>query len=315
MCSVPTFNPNRFGSVSAGRRTNRAVSTPFEPGSAFKPIIAAAAVESSIADYSTRIFCENGFYRPHRGGRITDHGKSWDYLSLTEGVVLSSNICMAKIGEKLGNAMLFKSAYHFGFGKRTGIELAGESPGIIRPLERWDTYSTPRVPFGQEISATAIQLTMAFCSLANGGLLLRPRLVDQVITPHGQVVYSSRREVVRRVLSPQVADQTLSVLQDVVERGTGKQARLTRWTTFGKTGTAQIPGPGGYMEGAYTGTFIGGGPVARPRVVCLISIYHPDRAKGHYGGTVAAPYVRDVIKRTLTYLDVPPDKGLMVQAY
>ncbi len=317
MCSVPTFDPDRYRSAEAATRTNRAVCTPFEPGSVFKPIIAAAAVQSGLADYSTQIFCENGVYYPHRGGRITDHGKSWNYLSLTEGVVFSSNICMAKVGQKLGNAMLYKAAHHFGFGKRTGIELAGESPGIVRPLERWDTYSTPRVPFGQEISVTALQLTMAFGSFANGGLLLRPRLVEQIVGPDGKVLYRSQREVVRRVLSPPVAAQTLSVLQDVVEhqRGTGKRCRLARWTTFGKTGTAQIPGPGGYPEGAYTATFVGGAPVTRPRVLCLISVYHPDVAKGHYGGTVAAPYVREVLRRTLTYLDVPPDKGSVARAY
>ncbi len=309
MCSVPTFNPNEFNTIEASSRTNRTVCVPFEPGSVFKPIIAAAAVESGAVSYETEIFCENGRYRAHRGGWIGDHDKSYGYLSVADGVVFSSNICLAKIGEKLGNGGLYRTVRRFGFGRRTGVELSGESGGIVRPLRRWNGYSLRRVPFGQEISVTALQLTMAFSSLANGGLLLEPRLVARITDADGRTLYSSKRQVVRRVLSPQVAAQTLAVLQQVVERGTGRRCRLRQWTSFGKTGTAQIPGPGGYVEGAYVSAFVGGAPVRRPRIMCLIAVYWPDASKGYYGSVVAAPGVKEVLQRSLRYLNVPPDRG------
>jgi stage V sporulation protein D (sporulation-specific penicillin-binding protein) len=151
---------------------------------------------------------------------------------------------------------------------------------------------------------------MAFSAVANGGLLMKPRLVQRVTNARGEEVYSSEPLVVRRVLSASVAAETLSALQGVVDdpRGTGKNCRMEKWTSWGKTGTAQIPGPQGYIPDAYTGSFVGGAPAGKPAVVCLISIYWPDRSKGYYGGTVAAPYVRDVLEQTLEYLDIPSDR-------
>ena len=190
--------------------------------------------------------------------------------------------------------------------KSCGVSASG------RDLQKWDGYSLRRVPFGQEVSCTSLQLAMAFCSLANGGLLLRPRLVDRIADPSGRVIWTGKRQVVRRVLHPDVAAETLGVMQEVIERGTGKACRLERWTAFGKTGTAEIPGPGGYVPGAYTGTFVGGAPASRPRILCLISVYWPDRSKGYYGGKVAAPYVKQVLEKTLLYLNVPGDKSQRV---
>ena len=195
----------------------------------------------------------------------------------------------------------------YGFGAKTGIGLPGESAGIVRPADQWNGYSLRRVPFGQEISVSALQLAMAFSALANGGQLLRPQLVDHVRDASNQVVWRGERQVVRRVVSARTAAQAVAVMEQVVQRGTGKACRLDRWSSFGKTGTGQIPGPGGYVEGAYTGSFVGGAPVRSPRVVCLISVYWPNKSKGYYGSKVAAPYVRKVLSRTLAYLDVPPD--------
>jgi len=282
---------------------------PFEPGSVFKPVVVAGAVDAGVVSYQEEIFCENGLYNAPRGGRISDHGKSYGTLTITDGVVLSSNICMAKIGEKLGNEMIHRIVERFGFGQQTGIDLPGQSPGILRPLAKWDGYSMRRVPFGQEISATALQVTMAFCALANGGQLLRPRLVELVADNEGQVLYQSHKEVVRRVLSPPVAAQSLAVLEEVVRRGTGRACQMEQWRSFGKTGTAQIAGGGGYVEDAYVGSFVGGAPTSNPRVLCMIAIYRPDKHRGYYGATVAAPYVKQVLEHSLTYLGVPPDKA------
>ena len=311
MCSVPGFDPNssnRPGSVA----TNRAVIMPFEPGSVVKPLFAAAAVSEGVVNWDTMIFCENGCYRPPRGGRITDHGKSYGMKSVIDGVVLSINTLMAKLGGKLGNKRLHKWVTIFGFGRRTGIPLPGEDPGLIRKLRDWDTYSTPRVPFGQEMAVTSLQLAMAFSAIANDGLLLKPRLVDRIVDPEGNVLYTGGRKVVRPVFSPTVARQARLVMQQVIERGTGKRCRMKQWTSFGKTGTAQIAGPGGmgYPDGAYTGSFVGGAPVDEPRVLCIISVYWPDHTKAYYGGTIAAPFVKQVLERSLMYLKVPPDKGI-----
>jgi len=312
MASSPSFNPNEFESVSPDSRANRAIIMPFEPGSVFKAIVAAAAVETGDVHWDTKIFCENGVYMAPRGGRVTDHGSRYGVLTVADIIRVSSNIGMAKIGAIMGNARLYAILQRFGIGQRTLIELPGESPGMVRPLRSWDGYSTPRVPFGQEVSTTALQLTMAYASLCNGGLLLRPRLIDRIVDADGQVIYQGQKQVVRRVLSPSVAAQTIGVMQSVVEDGTGKACKLNHWTSFGKTGTAQIPINGQYVSGAYVGSFVGGAPASQPRVICLISIYWPNKAKGYYGGTVAAPYVKQVLEQTLAYLDVPPDRATVL---
>jgi len=309
MCSAPSFDPADYQHASAAHRTNRAICTPFEPGSALKPVYAAAAVEAGLVGYQTQIFCENGMYHASRGGRISDHGQHYGHLTVEDVVVFSSNIGMAKIGEKIGNRAMYEVAGRFGFGQKTHVGLPGESGGIVRPAARWDGYSLRRVPFGQEISVTALQLVTAFASLANGGLLMQPRLIDHVLDADGNVVWRNPPRALRRVLSPSVAARSLATLQQVVERGTGKKCRLEHWTSFGKTGTAQIPGRGGYVDGAYVGSFLGGAPAGRtPRVLCLISIYWPERGKGYYGATVAAPFVKDVLEKSLRYLKVPPDR-------
>ena len=307
MCSAPSFDPHRYQEAQAAHRANRAIDSPFEPGSVAKPLFAAAAVDQGLANYQTLIDCEDGSYYARRGGRITDHGKAFGEMTLEDVVVFSSNIGMAKIGERLGNGRLHAAAMRYGFGAKTGIGLPGESAGIVRPADQWNGYSLRRVPFGQEISVSALQLAMAFSALANGGQLLRPQLVDHVRDASNQVVWRGERQVVRRVVSARTAAQAVAVMEQVVQRGTGKACRLDRWSSFGKTGTGQIPGPGGYVEGAYTGSFVGGAPVRSPRVVCLISVYWPNKSKGYYGSKVAAPYVRKVLSRTLAYLDVPPD--------
>ena len=303
----------RGGRVTSERGADRAIAQPYEPGSVMKPIYAAAAVDCGRMSYRTRIHCENGLYSTRGGGTIRDH-HSYGMLSLEDIVVRSSNIGMAKLGENLGNRRLHEIAERFGFGQPSQIDLPGESRGIVRPLGVWDGYSNRRVPFGHEISVTALQLTMAFCSLANGGELLRPRLVDHVRTPGGEVIWRSRRQVVRRTVSRATASASVEVMRQVVERGTGKACKLDHWTSFGKTGTGQIPGRGGYIDGAYAGSFVGGAPASDPQVVCVIMTYWPDRSKGYYGAKVAAPFVKQVLHKTLVYRDVPPDKDMVAAA-
>ena len=310
MASVPACDPNTYGLASPSQRRNRAITDPYEPGSAFKPFIAAGAVQLGRAELTTTFFCHHGIYRAHRGGTIRDFpGCRFGELPLSEILIRSSNIGMAKLGERLGNDQLHRISWAFGFGRRSGLDLPGECPGTLVPTRRWTSYATRRLPFGQgPIMITTLQLTNAFAAIANGGVLMRPRLVDRVLDADGQVIYRGSPQRIRRVLDPQVARQLIDeALVEVVQRGTGKRCRLQRWQAFGKTGTAQIGGPGGYEEREHTATFVGGAPAGRPAVVCAISVYRPEYSKGYTGGKVSAPAVGGVLAKTLAYLGVPPD--------
>lgn len=305
------FDPDHFNSTPPESRNNYAVCVPYEPGSAAKAIFASAAVNAGVVDWDTKLFCENGTWAVPNGGTVSDHGAHYGWLMVSEIIEQSSNVGMAKIGLKSGNEQLHRWAVEFGLGAKTGIELPGESSGILRKLRQWDTYSTPRVPFGQEISTTALQLAMAYSALSNGGQLLRPHLINRIVDGSNNVKYQWKREMIRQVIKPSVSQGAISAMVDVVEKGTGKAAKLSKWTSFGKTGTAQIaastPGQHGYAEGAFTGTFVGGAPASNPQLVCLISIHWP-KVGSHFGAVVAAPYWKEVMEKSLTYLNVAPDK-------
>lgn len=317
LASSPPFDPNQYRTTPSERRRCRAVTDPYEPGSVFKPFIAAGSVQMGQVSLETVFYCHNGLYRAHRGGTIRDFtGTRLGRAPLSEILIKSSNIGMAKLGERMGNESLCRIASAFGFGDQSGIDLPGECPGRLVHPRQWTGYATRRMPFGQgPVMVTTVQLAGAFSAIANGGELLRPRIIDRVIDADGKVLFENRRHRVRRVLSSELSRQFIDkVLVEVVRRGTGKRCQLDRWSVFGKTGTAQIGGPGGYEDYAYTATFMGGAPASAPAVVCVISIYRPDYGRGYTGGKVAAPCVRGVLEKTLAYLDIPPDKDLVADS-
>ncbi len=317
IASLPSFDPNRYSITPPEHRRCRAITDPYEPGSVFKPFIVAGAVQMGKVTLDTTFYCHNGLYRAHRGGTIRDFpGCRFGRIPLSEIVIKSSNIGMSKLGEHLGNESLCRIASAFGFGVRSGIDLSGECPGRLVNPRRWTGYATRRMPFGQgPIMVTTVQLANAFSAIANGGELLRPRLIERVTDVNGKVLFENRRRRIRQVLSAEVSRRFIDeVLVNVVERGTGKRCRMDRWSVFGKTGTAQIGGPDGYEEHAYTATFMAGAPASKPAVVCVISIYKPEYGRGYTGGKVAAPCVRRVLQKTLPYLDIPPDKNLVVSS-
>ena len=318
MVSYPTFNPNQFNKVASPElRKNRCLVEPYEPGSAFKPLIAAAAVDANMGvTWSTRFNCKGGVYNAPNGGTISDHGSSYGSLSLEEIITVSSNIGMALVGEKLGNKRIHEAVDRFGFGHYTQIQLPdgkrwpGESAGIVTPLRYMDGYSLRRVPFGQQVSVTALQLANAYCAVANGGELLQPRLVDCITDPSGRrVLWRGHRQVIRRVLSRQTSRTAVDAMATVVDKpnGTGRITKMERWTSFGKTGTAQIAKDGIYVPGAFTASFVAGAPASKPQLVCLVSVYWPHTTE-HYGSQVAAPAVKEVLEKSLSYLEVPPDR-------
>lgn len=314
--SWPTYDANEYWRATPDQLRLRSITDPYEPGSTFKPIIAVGSVEMGKATLESKFFCYHGMYASPKGGIIRDApGERFGEIPLSEIVINSSNIGMAKLGELLGNPSLYRIATAFGYGVRSGVDIPGECPGRLMPVSRWTSYDTVRLPFGQgQIMVTALQLANGFATIANGGTLYKPYVIDQIRTPEGGIVYQGASQSIRRVISQAVAKRFVDeVLVNVVEQGTGKKALSDHWKIFGKTGTAQIGGPAGYADRAFTGSFVGGGPGSDPQIICVISVYHPNPAKGHFGGTVAAPYVKAVLEKSLSYLDVRPDKTVETQ--
>ena len=308
LAGVPTYDLNAYGKATQQQRRCRAVTDPYEPGSVFKPFVASVALAAGKVRMGEELFCHNGAYRCRRGRTLHD-AHPYGTLTFEQVVYKSSNIGMAQIGQRMGDDLLHEAVTAFGFGAKSGIELGGEDPGLVHPLPRWTVDSKWSIPMGQEVSVTAVQLVMAFAALGNDGLLLKPRLIRRIYAPDGQVVLdNSAPQPVRQVIAPEVCRQFVrEVLARVPTReGTGRRGELDGWSSFGKTGTAQISP---YGSGQYTASYIAAAPVDRSRLVCLISVRKPDRAVGYYGGTVAAPAVKEVLEKSLAYLGVPRDAG------
>lgn len=313
LANYPTFDPDRFAEADDYARRNRALTDPYEPGSTMKCFIAAAALETGVARAGERIFCHNGVHYI-RGRRLTDeHGYGW--LTFEETVIKSSNIGMATVGDRMGNERLHEALCRFGFGSRTGVGLPGEGTGLVYPLSRWSAWSATSIPIGYEVLVTPIQLVTAFSAIANGGLLMRPRLVRHAYSGEGELVDDlSRPVVVRRALKQETADfMRGQVLRRVVTEGTGKRAAVPGYRVFGKTGTAIKRDPGGgYSATLRVGSFIAGAPLENPRVVAMVVLDEPERSLGYFGGTVAAPAVARILENTLRYLRVPLDEPMQV---
>ena len=307
MANVPTFDPNRYDAYPVDARRNRAVTDPSPPGSTAKPFFASRALEQNVVRLGEVLYCEDGFWAAER---LHDAGHRYGNLTFEEIVIKSSNIGMAKLGKRLGNERLYAGLEAFGFGRRTGVWLPGESAGCVHALARWTKYSTTRVPFGQEFTSTPLQLLTAFAAIANEGCLVRPQIVRGALDGRGEVVADlAKPEIVGQAIRPETARTMIQqVLVGVVERGTGTACRLEGYRIFGKTGTAQKidPETGAVSHTRFIGTFLGGAPAETPRIVVLVSVNEPDRSLGYYGGTVAAPAVKKILQEALPYLGVSP---------
>lgn len=308
MANYPTFDPNHFKKYPANARRNLAITDCYEPGSLMKPLVISGVFEQGLARPDDVFFCENG--SGNIEGRILRDTHSYGNLTVSEIIAHSSNIGMAKIGMLMGNERMYQYLRQFNFGERTGIELPGEIGGIFRPVKQWSKkYSLISISIGHEIAVTPIQFITAFCSIPNGGLLLRPKIVKSIIKNDNQT-----REVlqypqpVRRVMSANVARNVMNpILMKVITEGTGKNANLLEYDVAGKTGTSQkIHGEGGrYSHEKYVGSFIAYAPADRPRMCVLVMINEPQNGE-YYGGIVAAPVVREIMRRSLVYLGVEP---------
>jgi cell division protein FtsI (penicillin-binding protein 3) len=311
--SHPGFDPNQpfrdpetRERLSPDRWRNRCVTDAFPPGSTFKAFTLAAALEAGTVRIDETIDCEDGAWRYL--GRVVHDVHPTGKVPVPDVLVRSSNIGAAKIGLTVGEAFLRPFVLRMGFGQRTGIRLSGEGFGHVTSARDWtEAYTSVSVSFGQEISATPIQLALAFSAIANGGWLFAPRLVERLVRPDGE----EDRLVLpapRRVLRPDVAEQVRDVLVRVVEEGSGQPARIPGYRVAGKTGTAERIV--GRRKDGYISTFVAFAPARNPAVCVLITVYRPRKA--HYARVVAAPFVGRVLADTLAHLGIPPDPDIAV---
>ena len=307
MASSPTFDPNRFRAFSPAAWKNRSVQDAYEPGSTFKIITAAAGLEERVVTPSQFLDCGNGEITV-ANITIREHdGKRYQLLSFEDVIVSSSNVGTVRVGLALGQERFDQWIRRFGFGRKTGLPLPGESSGLLRRTQHWTAVSPASIAIGQEIGATPLQIVRAVSAVATGGELVEPRIVKRVIDDEGKAVYEAPAQKPVRVMSEKTAAVLNEILKNVVTRGTGANAALADHVVAGKTGTAQkAVGRGGYVDGRYVGSFVGYVPADRPRLAILVVIDEP--RPEHYGGIVAAPAFREIAEGALRYLGVPPSQ-------
>ena len=312
MAIRPTFNPNTFLDVPSREAwRNRAVTDPFEPGSTFKVIMAAAALEEGVVRADDRIFGENGAITI---ARTTIHDwKRYGWLTFSEVLQNSSNVGSIKVGQALGGERYYRYMTAFGFGALTGVGLPGESRGMLREPQRWSALSLPTMSIGQEVSVTALQMVAAFGAVANRGTLMQPRLVRGLIDSAGRPTRRFEPVTVRQVISPATARTLTQILTQVVQAGTGHNAAIAGHTVAGKTGTAQKldPANGRYSRAPGVLSFVGFAPADEPRFVMLVMLDEPKNEK--WGSEAAAPIFAAIGRDVLRYLEVPPNDTPPVQ--
>ena len=297
----PVFDPNEPAKSAGEARLDRAVAAPYEPGSTLKPFLAALAIDRGLATPLTKFDCENGLWK--YGSRILHDHHPYGTLTLTDVVVVSSNIGAAKLGAlTLGKERLHEGLRRFGFGSRTGVDLPAEDDGRLFPLARWSSFSITSVPIGHEIAVTPLQLVAAMSAIANGGTLRRPYLVQRVRAQDGTILAENGPSEVRRVIQEKTAREMVEILKGVVERGTGKKAQVPGVAVAGKTGTTQKVDPRTrqYTHEKFISSFVGFAPAEKPRACVAVVMDEPQGA--YYGGAVAAPVVGRIFQRGLIHL-------------
>ena len=300
MASQPGYDANRFPSVPSDLQRNRTVTDTYEPGSTFKLITVAGALSEGLVSPSTRFTLP---YQLQVADRVIHDAEKRGVVNYSVAQILahSSNIGAITLAEMLGRTRLSSWISRFGFGRVTGVDFPGESPGIVLPPDKWSGSTIGNVPIGQGIAVTPVQMAAAYGAIANRGVWSRPHLVDHVA---GGARPSLNR---KRLVSPHIAGEVMTMLKDVVAEGTGQYAATPGYQVAGKTGTAQKPdyAHGGYATGRYVASFVGIVPASRPRFVILVMVDEPRGAI--WGGVVAAPAFQQIARFDLQYLEVPPD--------
>ncbi len=317
MANRPNFDLNLRAEAKPEQMKNRAIIDLMEPGSTFKIVTAAAALNERKVGLDTVIFCENGVWNVF-GRPLHDHGhKGYGDLSVQDVLIHSSNIGAAKLAMMLGEQKFYEYIRRFGFGDRTGIELPGEIRGMVHPPRSWSKISITRIPMGHEVGVTPLQMLMAMATIANGGKLVQPRIVKTIVDENGKISGALKPTVVRQVISPQSASQIALALRGVVsKRGTAAEAAVPGFAISGKTGTAQKVAPGGgYEKNKYVVSFSGFLPSENPAFVALVVLddAKPKDPNLNYGGTVAGPIFSRVAEQAARYLDLEPHEEIETQ--
>jgi len=301
LANQPSFDPNYFTGAGASPGKNCAITDVYDPGSTFKPFLVASALEEKVVRENDRIFCENGHYAI--AGRVIHEAqrKRHGVLTVREIIKYSSNIGSAKIAERMGSERFYRYIAKFGFGSKTGIDLNGESAGLLRPHPNWTRVDLTRIAFGQGISITPIQLITALSALANNGVLMKPYVIKGVVDRKGQIIKEFHPTMVRTVISPATAKRITSMMTDVVgaEDGTGKRARIENVNVAGKTGTSQ---KFDFARHVYSServrtSFMGFFPTEAPQVAILVVLDEPQRDR--WGGVASAPVFKNIGEQIL----------------
>jgi cell division protein FtsI (penicillin-binding protein 3) len=304
LANAPTFDPNKVSEAKPETRSNWALQNIYEPGSTFKVVAFSAALEKKLVKVDDRIDCQMGAVTV--AGRVVHDHKPFGTLTIAEALAKSSNVAAIKLGMRVGDPAMYDYIRRFGFGSRTGIELPGETNGILRKVERWQPSSIGSIAIGQEVGVTPVQMVAAFGALANDGVRIAPHLIREVRDSGGNVVYRAQPEQ-RRVISAETAVALRGMLEGVTLNGTAKKAQLDGYSAAGKTGTAQKidPKTRSYSSTKFVGSFVGFAPVSNPQVAIIVVIDEP--AGAYHGGDVAAPVFREVAEQVLPTLNVMPD--------
>jgi len=308
MACRPCFNPNEPGKAQPEQMKNRSIIDMVEPGSTFKIVVASGALNEGKVDEKSTIFCENGRFA--YGGRILKDHHGYGNMDVHEILVKSSNIGSAKMALMMGGDKFYEYVRRFGFGERLGIELPGEIPGLVHPPARWDKLTITRMPMGQSVAVTPLQITMGMSVIANGGHLMAPRIVQSVEKENGEVVIKKEPTVMREVVPEKTAHFVAEALIGVTQPGgTAAFARVNGFQVAGKTGTAQKVSPhGGYAAGKYVVSFVGFMPAEDPKFVLLVMVDDAKIASNlNYGGLVAAPIFSRIAERAARHLDLTPN--------
>ena len=304
LANVPSFDPNDVGAATPEARANWALQNFYEPGSTFKIVAFSAAIEKGLAQPDDKIDCQMGSITVAK--RLIHDHHPFGVLTVADALAKSSNVAAIKLGLRVGDATMYDYITRFGFGSRTGVELAGETAGMVHPLNRWLPSSIGSVAIGQEVGVTPLQMVAAFGALANDGVRIAPHLVREIRTASGTTSYRPTPEQ-HRVISKQTATVLRGMLEGVTLNGTAKKAQLDGYTAAGKTGTAQKidPRTKTYSKTKYVASFVGFAPVSNPAVVIIVVVDEP--AGSYHGGAVAAPVFREIAEQILPEMGVIPD--------
>lgn len=310
IANYPNFNPNKNGPLKISEAKNYALQDAFEPGSVVKPFVIGAALEKGLVYPEEKHNCENGRLQISRGVAIRDdHPK--DTLQTTEEVLVhSSNVCTFKLAKRLGERQLYEEFMKVGFGAGLSrLKLPGESRGSLQDWTKWRPIRFANISFGQGFMATGLEIVQAYGSIANGGDLLEPYLLEKISSPSGEVLKQFYSKKIQRVFSPKTAEQLKKMLAASVTLGTGRSAATEHFTVAGKTGTSEKVDPilKTYSPDKRLASFAGFAPAKDPHIVIYVVVDEP-KVKPYYGGVHAAPIFKEIAEATLKYLNVAPDK-------